>query len=223
MAQWLRTCLTAPPTPAYVSIPLASETVGRGVDGDSATAANTADTIVPFLAGTGGGGLKGTPGGNREESGEVSSPIVLSNAVAHETRRFNSLNSFAQGGVFASPMARPTLALRNSGGCTFRLCGLVCFRTGRVWLVGTFRVVLRLLCRIVGGIRVWFRSTGKRFWARSCCFVKGVSSECTSWSSLLYLIFDGNGTPIEGNGPQLTPRFCLGCRCTHRHLSGAGA
>lgn len=105
------------------------------MDGDSATAANTAEAMDTFLAGTGGGGLKGTTGGK----GEGSSSNVLSNAVAHETLRFISFNSFAQGGVLASSIARPTLALRNSGGCLllFFVCGLICFQTGGIWLMCT--------------------------------------------------------------------------------------
>lgn len=71
--------------PRLGSTPFRSELVEGGEDGDSATAANTADTIVPLLTGTG-GGSRGASGRN----GGASSSIVLSSADAHDTRRFIS-------------------------------------------------------------------------------------------------------------------------------------
>lgn len=106
--------------PPRAHFPLENTEVGE--DGDSAAAAaNTADTMVPRLAGGAGGGSRDTPTGN----GGGSSSILPSVAATHDARRFISLNSCAQGGVCASPAARPTSALRHRGCCCFRVCGLL--------------------------------------------------------------------------------------------------
>lgn len=96
--------------------PSRSGNVEGGEGGDSANA-NTADTMEPLLAGSGAGGCRGAPGGN----GDASSSIVLSNAVAQDTRRLISWNSCAQCGVLGLPAARPTLAFRWSEGSSFRV------------------------------------------------------------------------------------------------------
>lgn len=76
--------------------------------------------MEPLLAGSGGGACRGAPGGK----GDGSSSIVLSNAVAQDTRRFISWNCCAQWGVLGRPAARPTLAFRYWELCSFRRWGL---------------------------------------------------------------------------------------------------
>lgn len=66
-------------------VPFPSGDVEGGEGGDSANA-NTADTMLPLLAGSGSGGCRGAP----EGKGEGSSSIVLSKAVAQDTRRLIS-------------------------------------------------------------------------------------------------------------------------------------
>lgn len=105
------------PTPAVPCKPFPPEDIDVGEGGDSVNA-KTAETRVPRLVGSGGGGCRGTPGGN----GGGFSSAVPSSAVAHDTLRFISLNSFTHEGALVT--ARPILAFRGWDCSPFRVYGL---------------------------------------------------------------------------------------------------